>query len=173
MCCKGKFALDVTWTRNARGNQLVYEMRPLVLIGLVNKILALVVLTSKIKFTLLQKVVNAVLLSLSHRIKYWRLSIIVHMVGVASFFNQHLHDVSVSLSGRVEDRRLPITIDVIRFATILQEEMAEFFSAVSRDIEEASLIQGVLQRGVALSLFDEIFRHFVGLFVILDQATCE
>ena len=99
-------------------------MRPLVLVGLVDKILAFVVLASEIKFTLLQKVVDAILLSLAHRIENRRLAIIIHMVRIASFLNKHLHYISMPFSSRIENRRLPIAVHMICFASILQEELA-------------------------------------------------
>lgn len=43
---QSKFSFDVTRARNARGNQLVDQVGSFILIGLVNKVLPLIVLTS-------------------------------------------------------------------------------------------------------------------------------
>jgi len=116
-----QLTLDVGWERDPRGNQFVNKVLFPVLIGLVDNILALVVIPGQIWLTFFQKIVNAVLVSRSYRVEDRRLPIVVHMVRVPTFFDQHLHDISVTLSGGIENRRLAITVDMVGLATMLKE----------------------------------------------------
>ena len=138
-----------------------------------DNILALVVIPGQIWLAFLQKIVNAVLISRSYRVEDRRLPIVVHMVRVPTFFDQHLHDIAVALSGGVENWRLAIAVDMVGLATMLQEKPAKVLPTVTRNVKETGLVQGVLERRVAFCFFYKVFRHFKSLFVIFNQARGE
>ena len=52
-------------------DKLLYKVRPLVLVGDVDKILSLVILSHQFNFIVIDQAINAVLLALSSSIKYW------------------------------------------------------------------------------------------------------
>jgi len=136
-------------------------------------ILTFVVLSGQINVALSQQVVNTPLLSISYSIEDWRLTVVVHSIRVSSHFDQHLHDRGMALSSCVENRCLPVRVNMISFASALQKELAQFEPTLPGHVEEACLIQRVLMCRIALSLFDQVLRHLVGLLFVFDQTGCE
>lgn len=112
-------------------------------------------------------------MALPHSVENGRLALVVHVVGIAAFLDQVLHDVPVTLPSRVEYRGLAVAVSVIGLAPVLQKEPDQVDAAVPGDVEQAGLVEGVLEEGLALCLLDEVLGHFEGLLLLLDEARDE
>lgn len=168
-----KSSFNFSRTLNTSLHQLFNQIELLVFCCIINQILTLAIFPQNIYFTFFNKVINTISFLIFDSIENWCLKFVIKMISISSSLNKNFDYWKETLSCCIEYWSLSITINMVGLASIINEKFSKIWSAISWYIEKTSLIQRILHRSLAFSLFNEIRCHIICFLVILNKNTCE